>query len=214
MDKIVTAGGKLSGQRDGYLAELVANWLLGYDTSEFMGNAACERGTALEPVAFKCYEFHRDLELKKVGFIFKDEGRILGCSPDALAGDDGLVEFKAPETPGKHLRWLIEGIPPKEHWVQLQSQIYVTGRKWVDFFSYFPALPPFIVRVEKDAKLHQAFDENLPTFITELLQAREKFAEFKVERVAPPISGSRPESQGAPSLLHWGTKESVNGRTT
>ena len=77
--------------------------------------------------------------------------------------------------------WLARGAVPRDHTIQLQGQLWVTGRDWVDFVSYHPGLPPFIVRVKPEPITMLAFDEHLPKFIAELLAGRERLRELGVE---------------------------------
>jgi len=170
--RIVTPTGRLSAQRDGYLAELLCEYALGYPVVEF-DTQWLERGRILEPDAVAYYSVHTDIDPEKVGFIWRDETRLVGGSPDALVGDDGLLEIKCPMVQN-HLLWLIRGECPKAHWPQLQGQLYVTGRSHVDFMSYAPELPPLIVRVKPDEKYQAALAAHIPTFVAELLEGREK----------------------------------------
>ena len=175
--RIVTATGKLSKQRDGYLAELLAEWCLGEPVTNFMGNEWTERGQVLEPEARKYYAFQRDLDAETVGFIYLDEARMVGCSPDGLVGEDGLLELKCPMAP-THLLWLCRGVLPPAHNAQVQGELWVTGRAWCDFMSYFPGLPPLLVRVEPDSKYQAALDDLMPKFVQEVLAGRERLREL------------------------------------
>ena len=57
--------------------------------------------------------------------------------------------------------------------MQIQGQLWVTGRKWVDFMSYHPDAPEQILeRVEPDPAVQQAFDDVIPAFVAELAEAR------------------------------------------
>ena len=114
-----------------------------------------EWGKICEPKAREYYGFNRDIDVAEVGLIYRDEGRMVAASPDGLAGDDGLIEIKCP-SPEKHLLYLARGALPREYIGQVQGQLWVTGRKWVDFMSYYPDLPTLIVRVEPDEKYHDA----------------------------------------------------------
>ena len=114
-----------------------------------------------------------------VGFVYRDADKLVGCSPDGIVGDDGLIELKCPK-PGTHLRWLSVGTVPRQHSIQVQGQLWVSGLAWVDFMSYHPGLPPLIVRAEPDEKLQAAFDEAIPAFIDELMAGREKFREMGI----------------------------------
>ena len=176
--RIVTPGGKLSASRDEYAGKLLAEWALGEQDEEFQSEWV-ERGKLLEPEARDFYRFHRDADVKTVGFVYKNPDKVVGCSPDGIVGDDGLLELKCPK-PGTHLRWLSVGKVPRQHTIQVQGQLWVSGRAWVDFMSYHPGLPPLIVRAEPDEKLQAAFDEAIPVFIAELMAGREKLREMGI----------------------------------
>ena len=185
--RILTPGGKLSKSRDDYIAELVAEWALGEQFSEFAGTEWTERGHILEGQARAAYGLLRDADVTEVGTCYIDDWRIptgiarmVASSPDGLVGSDGCLELKCPKA-GTHLLWLARGVIPREHVLQVQGQIWVTGRSWSDFMSYHPGLPPFLVRSEPDDKLQAAMDQHIPTFIEELLAGRERLRELGVE---------------------------------
>ena len=77
-----------------------------------------------------------------------------GCSPDGLLGDDGVLEIKCPDNPEKHLEAIRSGAHAKEYHLQVQHQLWVTGRKWADVVSYDPRFPEAlqiaVTRVERD----------------------------------------------------------------
>ena len=177
--RIVTPTGRLSKSRDGYLAQLLAEWALGENVNDFAGTEWMERGKVLEPEARRYYAFHADAEPATVGLVYRDETRMASCSPDGLVGDDGLLELKCPSAP-KHVLWLAQGGCPREHWPQVQMQLWCCQRQWCDFFSYFPGLPPFIVRVEPDPDYQGALDAALPFFISQILAGRKRLEELGV----------------------------------
>lgn len=94
--------------------------------------------------------------VKEVGFVTNDEwGFTIGYSPDALVGDDGLIECKSRR--GKYqVQTIAENVVPEEYVLQLQTGLLVTGRKWIDFVSYSGGLPMFVKRVEPDAEIQDA----------------------------------------------------------
>ena len=175
--RIVTATGRLSKQRDSYLSELLAAWCLGEPVTDFLGTDATERGHVLEPDARKYYAFQRDVEPTTVGLIYRDESRMVGCSPDGLVGEDGLLELKCPMAP-THILCLCRGGLPPTHKAQVQGQLWVSGRKWCDFMSYHPQLPPLLIRVEPDLAYHAALDEFMPLFVEEVIAGRERLREL------------------------------------
>lgn len=109
-------------------------------------NAHMERGHALEDEARNVYALMSDVEPEIVGFI--REGRA-GCSPDSLIGETGGLEIKT-ALPEIQIERLQRGTLPPEHRAQVQGSLWVTGREWWDFVSYWPKLPPLIVRVHRD----------------------------------------------------------------
>ena len=117
-------------------------------------NAAMQRGTDLEDEALDAYAFHAGVLVERVGFIEHPTLPFVGISPDGLVGDDGMVEVKCPSAAAKHLNALLHGEHAKEYRWQLQGQLWVSGRKWVDAVSYDPRWPAAMqvaaVRVERD----------------------------------------------------------------
>ena len=104
---------------------------------------------------------------------------MVGCSPDALVGEDGCLELKCPRA-DTHLLWLARDAIPRDHVVQVQGHIWVTGRSWCDFQSYHPDFPSLRKRAEPDEKLQAAFDKIIPGFITGLLVARDLLRDMGV----------------------------------
>jgi hypothetical protein len=76
-----------------------------------------------------------------------------GASPDGFAGDDGLIEIKC-LTSFNHMDILIEDKIPEKHLPQCHWAMACTGRKWCDFVSFDPRMPPsmqiWIKRIERD----------------------------------------------------------------
>jgi hypothetical protein len=163
-------GGGDSKERRRYLCKLVAERISGQPVQIWSGNAHTERGHEQEPEARNLYAFVRDAEPKQVGFMRRGP---VGCSPDSIVGDDGLLEIK---TRLGHLQieLLEAGAMPPEHKAQVQGQLWISGRKWLDFMSYCPGLPPFITRIERDPIYMADMAKAIREFLTELdaLEAR------------------------------------------
>jgi hypothetical protein len=45
---------------------------------------------------------------------------------------------------------LLSGEVDREHWPQLQGQLYISQREWVDILAWHPELPRALIRVERD----------------------------------------------------------------
>ena len=137
---------KLSASSEGYIDELIAERLLG-EPLEDNSSTWMARGHKLEESARRYYEFVMDCKVSPGGFVLLDN-RQAGCSPDGFVGDDGGVEVKCPSAKG-HVGYLRAGLPAK-FMPQVQGCMWITGRKWWDLMSYNPAIPPVIVRIERD----------------------------------------------------------------
>ncbi len=146
--RIITPTGMASKQADDYADQLLAELISGETVESWSGSSWTERGKELEPEAALFYEQTYGVKAEIVGFV-TDDKRTMGCSPDRLVGDDGLLELKccAPKT---HIGYLLNPRVDREYYPQLQGQLFVTGRKWVDIMSYHPKIPPLVIRVERD----------------------------------------------------------------
>lgn len=175
-DKIITPLGKPSRQWEKYGFHLIAERLLKRKvdsyTSEWM-----ERGALTESDAAEFYELVKDIKLEPIGFITNDAGTI-GCSPDRLIGEDGLLEIKVPK-PNTQVEYLLTGKIGREYWPQLQGQLFISGRKWVDILAYHPELPPSIMRVERDIEFIACLERQLEEFTCFIEQVMTKIGSMQ-----------------------------------
>ena len=172
-DRIVTASRwEYAKASKNYICELVAQMFGCYGGAvQDYQTAAMRNGTIMEPEARRFYEFSSGSNVTTVGFCLEDNGHY-GCSPDALVGEDGVLELKHPLAK-THVQWLIAGEVPREYLAQVHGHLLVTGFEWCDFFSYCPPLPPLLVRVEADEKTEK-LGEYLERFWGELEAAKQK----------------------------------------
>lgn len=152
-DKIITTKGEPSKQAKKYAYQLAGERVAGFK-EETYSNATMARGTELESEARKFYALAYDVEVQEVGFCL-DDGKEFGCSPDGLVGEEGGIEIKCPLM-ATHVGYLLGGKLPTDYIQQVQGSMFVTGRKWWDFVSYYPNMKPFIVRVQRDEVLINA----------------------------------------------------------
>ncbi len=142
-----------SASRGNLLTLLAIERLTGEEVPTYR-NAAMERGIEMEAEARDAYSFLRGVAVDECGYVAHETIERCGCSPDGLVGSDGLVEFKCPSSMQKHLDSLRSGDHAREYRWQLQHQLMVTGRAWVDATSYDPRFPEelqlAIVRVFRD----------------------------------------------------------------
>jgi hypothetical protein len=159
--KIITPQGKPSKQWREYACVLIAERIL-HTKLEFYNSPAMERGLIVEAEAADWYEFDRDVSAERVGFI-TDDMHTMGCSPDRLVGDDGLLEIKAP-LPHTQVEYWISGEISQRFRPQLQGQLYISQRSWVDILCWHDVLPKLVVRVEPDEKFIAVLDRELQIF--------------------------------------------------
>lgn len=195
-DKIITPGMKPSGQQDAYLASLTAEWISGREEEDRFVSYWMDRGTELEPEAKEGYAFETGLTVEEVGFVYRDEERMVGCSPDALILQNEEYikggEIKCPKR-NNHLAYAVMGTCPKKYIPQVQSSMWICDLEYWDFISYHPLYGLFITEVEKDPKFHQALDEIMPAFIERLLAARESdlVLELRQLRIDQELAGEQ-----------------------
>jgi hypothetical protein len=139
-------GGKEAEARKKYKIELIAERMTDTMVSRYV-NDAMQWGIEQEPFARARYEELTGELVTLCGFALHGGIQFFGASPDGLVGEDGLVEIKCP-TSETYTGWIIGGVVPEQHKPQMLAQLAVTGRKYVDFFSFDPR-----VKVE----VHQSF---------------------------------------------------------
>jgi putative phage-type endonuclease len=156
-----------SASRANYLAELTVERLTGQQADRFI-SAAMEHGTQFESEARESYTFLTGNTVEQVGFVPHPSISMSGASPDGLVGKDGLVEFKCPNS-ATHL--LGRSVPSK-YIAQMTWQLVCTGRKYCDFVSYDPRMPPdmrfFCSRMEVDHEYSIELETEVKKFLSEL----------------------------------------------
>ena len=146
-DMIVTPKGKASTQSERYMHTLLAERIMGHPVLEVV-TTWMDRGSQLEAQAVAYYEGQRDISTEKIGFLTNDDGTI-GASPDRFVGDDGLLEIKVPKE-HTHVGYLLTRSVDSAYYPQVQGQLWISERKWLDIMSYHPEMPPAIIRVDRD----------------------------------------------------------------
>jgi hypothetical protein len=159
--KIITPQGKPSKQWREYACMLIAERVL-QRKIDLYKSLPMERGLIVEAEAADWYEFDQDVTVQRVGFI-TDDDHTIGCSPDRLVGEDGLLEIKAP-LPQTQIEYWISGKVNERFRPQLQGQLYVSQRSWVDIVCWHDVLPKVVLRVEPDNKFIKALDRELQIF--------------------------------------------------
>lgn len=117
---------------DTLVFEKVAEILTGM-SKQFYTNGDIERGHELEAMARNSYELETGKKVVEVGFCELDKN--VGASPDGLVGKDGLVEIKC-KNDANFVKYLYNGKIDPAHVMQMQMQMLVTGREWVDYVMF------------------------------------------------------------------------------
>jgi YqaJ-like viral recombinase domain len=174
-DRIITKSGKPSTQAEKYLHKLIAERIMGRPVTApvtyWQG-----RGQEMEAEAVAYYEGVRELDTMRIGFVTNDS-RTIGASPDRLVGSDGLLEIKVPAE-HTHVAYLLARGVDAEYYPQVQGQIWIAEKAWLDILSYHPEMPPAMVHVTRDddfiAKLSKAVGDFSDALEDLAASAREK----------------------------------------
>lgn len=164
-DRIITKSGKPSSQAEKYMHRLLAERMIGRPVTE-VTTFWQGRGLQLESEAVAYYEGVRDQDTSLVGFVTNDD-RTIGASPDRLVGENGLLEIKVPAE-HTHVSYLLTRGVDAEYYPQVQGQLWVTGRSWLDIMSYHPEMPPALIRVDRDDAFIRVLSAAVTTFSQEL----------------------------------------------
>jgi hypothetical protein len=120
-----------------YAGEVVRG-MMGIAPDEF-STPDMDEGVRREGESIEAYE-EATFRTTEPGGLLILPGTIIGASPDAFVGDDGILEAKNPK-PAAHMETLLSRQIPTKYATQVQWQLMVSGRQWCDFVSYCPAFP-------------------------------------------------------------------------
>ena len=154
--------------------ELLAQRVTGYTEPSYIGDHML-RGQIDEITARDLYVKHY-ASVQQIGFVTNDEwGFLIGCSPDGLVGDDGMIECKS-----RLQKFQAETIATlkvdADYLLQIQTGLLVTQRKWCDFISYCGGMPMVTIRVMPDKIVQDAIVDAATKFEATL---GKKLADFQ-----------------------------------
>lgn len=134
-------------------------------------NGDMERGIEMEPDLREAYGASRFCSLAVMGFVRRrlPGGRWVGCSPDALVDQAGVLEIKT-HKPEILIPILERGLPPTEHRPQCQGTLWVTGRAWCDLKVGFRGMPSAVFRFERDESYIKRLSDAVEVFDYDLHQ--------------------------------------------
>jgi putative phage-type endonuclease len=176
-DLTATTKSGYAASRRNYLAELLIERLTGVPTEHYQSREM-EWGTEHEPEARALYQLRYDIDVETVGYVQHPQMDYAGASPDGLAGDDGAVEIKCPNT-ATHIETLRTQTIPRKYRLQMQWVMECTGRSWCDYISYDPRmrdprLTLYVQRVGRD-------EETIAMLRAEVEQAEAELQSMQAE---------------------------------
>jgi hypothetical protein len=150
----------------GHLYELLAQRITRHVEPHYISDDML-RGMEDELTARDLYS-EKYAPVTQCGFVTNDIwGVTIGCSPDGLVGDDGMIEIKS-RRQKYQIETIVSGEMPADYSVQVQTALLVTERAWCDFVTFSGGLPMLTLRVMPDPQVHdaiisaaQAFEERL-----------------------------------------------------
>ena len=111
-------------------------------------NAAMQWGMDHEDTARRWYSRNRGCQVDQIGFMVHPEYDFVGVSPDGLVAHDGLIEIKCPQAKGFRQVMDTRQMPPRYRW-QVQGQLWVCDRQWLDFVCFYPPGQGIAIRVHR-----------------------------------------------------------------
>ena len=173
--KIITTKGLPSKSREAYLYRLAGERIIGKPEETYQ-NSSMQRGIELEPEAINYYQILRGEIVERVGFCLADESFKAGASPDGLVSKNGIIQIKCPSL-AVHVGYLLKNELPSEYFQQVHGELFVTGREWSDFMSYYPGMKPLILRVDRDDVFIKSLRIELEIFCEELERTIKKLGD-------------------------------------
>lgn len=160
-----------SEMRNGYMCELIGQVCTG-EIKEQASFKQAEWGHENEEFARDIFAFQTGLEVKQVGFIYKDDDQRAGISPDGIIESElAGLEIKSPWDTKWHIDFILaEKIKP-EYIEQCQFSMWVTGYKRWYFASYDPRMKAkrlHYVTIDRDEEFMKKYDEAYTVFISEM----------------------------------------------
>jgi len=136
------------------------------------------RGQELEHGARQVYEERTGNIVQESGIVLSPD-RLFGYSTDGFIDADGMVEIKCLISAEKVYEMLETG-DVGDYLHQMQTGLWLTGRKWCDFIMYVPELEPagnhlYVKRIFRDEAFIDEMVSKLLTVAGKVAQAEAVF---------------------------------------
>lgn len=112
---------------------------------------AMQWGIDHEAPARRWYTKSHGRPVREIGFVVHPKLDFVGVSPDGMVDHDGLVEIKCPQMPNFQLVLDSREVPARYRW-QVQGQLWVCQRDWLDFVCFYPPGQGVVIRVNGNQK--------------------------------------------------------------
>lgn len=151
-----------------YAVNIAIEQITGQPIPSTFSNDHMERGHEQEPVARMLYEEETFSEVSNGGFFGSD---FIGCSPDGLVYQDGVIEIKSVISSVHFANVKRQTVDPAYRW-QCIGNLKFTGRDWLDFISYCSEFPDgkrlYVHRIHKEqlTEEFQMIDDRVELFKT------------------------------------------------
>lgn len=178
---------KGTAKRDGYMAELVAQIATGLLPDEVSAKAL-QWGKDNEQSAQDAYSAATFEIVGTIPFIYKDESKRFGCSPDGMCTTHGL-ELKSPWSTRTYIEFICSDKIKPEYVKQCQYSMWVSDLDRWDFANFDPRMIKnklHYVSIERDEKMMKQFNDLGAEFISDMDEMLKKLgltygSQFKIE---------------------------------
>ena len=149
-----------------YAVNIAIEQITGQPIASTYTNEHMERGHEQEPIARMLYEEENFCDVTNGGFF---ESEFVGCSPDGLVSDSGVIEIKSVIAPVHFANIKRQTVDPAYRW-QCVGNLKFTGRDWLDFISYCSEFPDgkrlYVHRIHKEqlTEEFQMIDDRVELF--------------------------------------------------
>lgn len=125
---------------------------------ERFASKSMDNGHEREQIARDQYMTETFSLVKNGGFCELNEW--IGCSPDGLVDENGLLQIKCPDF-STIVEYKQTSKLPLNYNRQMQFELMVTGREWNDYYVFYPLIDPFVIRVDRDENLIKEIEDKL-----------------------------------------------------
>lgn len=175
-----------------YMHKKLAEWWLGGPLADF-NTFDMDQGNILEQEAIPWYSLEYNAEVKRVGFVTTDDGKV-GCSPDGIVEWGGL-EIKCPAI-HTHFGYVLDGELPDKYAAQVYGSLFVTGMdQWV-FLSYHRKTPNLVLKIKRDEAINARIGEALDSFLNKFEMEKDRLME--IHGGPPPRLSHKPKAETIP----------------